>query len=58
MWFSIFALPSMVGYVAYKVGYRQGYGHGDHAGFSRGLWKATDRRNKTNVKPRERAYAI
>jgi len=48
MWFSLFALPTMVGFIAYRVGYRTGYGHGDHSGFSRGLWKNQER-NRTSV---------
>ena len=51
-------LAGLTGYLCYKIGYRQGYGHGEYAGFSRGLWKATDRHNKTIIKTRERAYAV
>ena len=51
-------MAGLTGYLFYKIGYRQGYGHGDHAGFSRGLWKAADRQNKAIIKTRERSYAV
>ena len=46
---SLLALGGLALFRVYDFVYKQGYAHGKHAGFSEGLWKGYNSKNKKKI---------